>query len=201
MAKIITLAHQKGGVGKSTLALNLALVFKDQLHVALVDADLQGSIYHIKEDFPEIDILSPDISVNPRSLDYDLIIVDTPPYLSNRLGDLFNHSDFVLIPTKAGFFDVMDIRATLALVKFAQAKNKELKAGIVLNMLKHRSGITGEVYELLMTLGTPLLKTKIYDRVSLARSSMTSGILQSTDQKAIAEVTSLAEEIVNEITD
>jgi chromosome partitioning protein len=60
MAKIITLAHQKGGVGKSTLALNLALCFKDQLRAALIDADLQGSIYHVKKDFPELDIWAPE---------------------------------------------------------------------------------------------------------------------------------------------
>jgi len=93
MAKIITLAHQKGGVGKSTLALNLALCFKDQLRVALIDSDLQGSIYHLKDDFPELDILTPEkISEIPK-LDYDLIIVDTPPYLSNRLNELFSYSD------------------------------------------------------------------------------------------------------------
>lgn len=199
MAKIITLAHQKGGVGKSTLALNLTLAFKDQLRVALIDADLQGSIYHIRQDFPEVNILSPDLLRDLRSLEYDLIIVDTPPYLSNRLGELFDRSDFVLIPTKAGFFDVMAIRATLALVRLAQSRNKALKAGIVLNMIKPRSGITQEVRELLITLGAPLLDSKIYDRVSFARSSMTAGVLQGPDQKAIAEMTGLAEEIVDQI--
>jgi chromosome partitioning protein len=197
MAKIITLAHQKGGVGKSTLALNLALCFKDQLRVALIDSDLQGSIYHLREDFPELDILAPEKISEIPQLDYDLIIVDTPPYLSNRLNELFSFSDYVLVPTKAGFFDVMAIKSTLALIKFSQAKNQNLKAGIVLNMLKPRSGITAEVVELLQTFGTPLLNTRVFDRVSLARSSMTSGILKSTDQKAIEEVTFLAEEIVD----
>ncbi|UOE48685.1 ParA family protein [Mucilaginibacter sp. SMC90] len=197
MAKIITLAHQKGGVGKSTLALNLALCFQDQLRVALIDSDLQGSIYHLKEDFPDMEILSPDKISELPDLNYDLIIVDTPPYLSNRLNELFIHSDFVLIPTKAGFFDVMAVKSTLTLVKFAQARNRNLKAGIVLNMIKPRSGITGEVVDLLSSLGTPLLKSRVFDRVSLARSSMTSGILKSADQKAIEEVTFLAEEIIN----
>lgn len=199
MAKVITLAHQKGGVGKSTLALNLALCFQDQLNVALIDSDLQGSIHHIKADFPEISILAPDAIHNINGLNYDLIIVDTPPYLSNTLHDLFNQSDYVLVPTKAGFFDVMAVRATLALIKFAQAKNSKLKAGIVLNMIKPRSGLTAEVAELITSLGTPVLKTCIFDRVSYARSSMTAGILRSTDRKAIEELTNLADEIVGAI--
>ncbi|OOQ60293.1 ParA family protein [Mucilaginibacter pedocola] len=197
MAKIITLAHQKGGVGKSTLALNLALSFKDQLKVALVDADLQGSIYHLKDDLPGLDILAPNLISEIPKLGHDLIIVDTPPYLSNRLNELFSYSDLVLIPTKAGFFDVMAVRSTLALVKFAQAQQPRIKAGIVLNMIKPRSGITAEVTELLRSLGTPLLATKIYDRVSLARSPMTGGVMAGTDQKAIEEVTSLAAEVVD----
>jgi len=199
MAKIITIAHQKGGVGKSTMALNLALCFQDQLKVALVDSDLQGSIYHVKDDFPGLDILLAEKVNDIPKLDYDLIIVDTPPYLSNKLTDLFLISDFVLVPTKAGFFDVMAIKATLALIRFAQAKKTALKAGIVLNMIKPRSGVTGNVEELLNGLGTPLLKTRIYDRVSITRSSIATGVLQGSDQKAKDELTSLAEEIVDYI--
>jgi chromosome partitioning protein len=199
MAKIITIAHQKGGVGKSTMALNLALCFQDQLKVALVDSDLQGSIYHVKDDFPGLDIFLAEKVTEIPTLDYDLIIVDTPPYLSNKLTDLFLISDFVLVPTKAGFFDVMAIRATLALIKFAQAKKTALKAGIVLNMIKPRSGVTGDVEELLNSLGAPLLKTRIHDRVSITRSSIATGVLQGSDRKAKDELTSLAEEIVDYI--
>jgi len=199
MAKIITLAHQKGGVGKSTLALNLALCFKDQLRVALVDSDLQGSLYHVREDFPDLEILAADKVSDIPKLDYDLIIIDTPPYLSNKLTDLFLISDFVLVPTKAGFFDVMAIRATLALIRFAQAKKPALKAGIALNMIKYRSGVTKDVSELLNDMGTPLLKTMIHDRVSITRSAITAGILSGSDQKAKEEFTSLAEEVVDYI--
>jgi len=71
MAKIITIAHQKGGVGKSTLAINLALCFQDQLSVALVDTDLQGSIYHIKEDFPGLAIIGLDKLKDIQQLNYD----------------------------------------------------------------------------------------------------------------------------------
>lgn len=199
MAKIITIAHQKGGVGKSTMALNLALCFKDQLRVALVDSDLQGSLYHAKEDFPELTILLAEKVNDIIKLDFDLVIVDTPPYLSNKLTDLFLLSDFVLVPTKAGFFDVMAIRATLALLKFAQAKKPDLKAGIVLNMIKPRSGVTKDVADLISAMGTPLLKTMVYDRVSITRSAITAGIMTGSDQKAKEEFTALAEEVVDYI--
>lgn len=199
MGKIITVAHQKGGVGKSTLAMNLAVCFQDQLSVALVDTDLQGSLLQIKYDLPGLAVVGKDQLQDIKNLDYDLIIVDTPPYLSNKLPELFSLSDFILIPTKAGFFDVMAIRSTIALVNDAQVKNPDIQAGIVMNMIKPRSGITKEVSGLLEDMATPVLKTLIHDRVSIARSSITAGVLQGSDAKAKSEITSLAEEIVNRI--
>jgi len=196
MAKIITIAHQKGGVGKSTLALNLALCFQHQLSVVLIDTDLQGSLYHIKEDFTELAIIGLDKLQHIQQLNYDLAIIDTPPYLSSRLPELFLHSDFILVPTKAGFFDVMAIRSTLALIKEAQAKAPHLKAGIVLNMIKPRSGLTKDIAGLLENMEVPLLQTWVHDRVSIARSAITTGILNGTDPKAKEELLALAEEIV-----
>ncbi len=199
MGKIITIAHQKGGVGKSTLALNLAVCFQDQLSVALVDTDLQGSIADLKDDLPELSIVQEDNFEKIRQLKHQLIIIDTPPYLSNRLPELFLISDYVLIPTKAGFFDVMAIRSTIALVKEAQKKHKQLNAGIVLNMIKPRSGVTAEVQELLKSFDMPVLDTIVHDRVSFTRSPITGGVLSGDDGKAKEEITGLAEEIVNSI--
>lgn len=200
MAKIISVAHQKGGVGKSTLALNLATCFQEQLSVALIDIDLQGSLSDLKDDFPGLNIICEDQFEQIKQLSFDLIIIDTPPYLSNRLPDLFQISDYVLVPTKAGFFDIMAIRSTLHLIGEAQKKHTTLKAGIVINMVKHRSGITAEVQELLKTFDTPVLTTVIHDRVSFARSPITGGVINGDDIKAKEEITSLADEIVSSIT-
>ncbi|MGI4751593.1 MAG: AAA family ATPase [Janthinobacterium lividum] len=200
MGKIITIAHQKGGVGKSTLALNLAVCFQDQLTVALVDTDLQGSLADLKDDLTELSIIQEDNFENIKQLTQQLIIIDTPPYLSNRLPELFQISDYVLIPTKAGFFDVMAIRSTIALVKDAQKKHPNLNAGIVLNMVKPRSGVTAEVQVLLKSFDMPVLNTIVYDRVSFTRSPITGGVLNGDDNKAKEEITTLAEEIVDSIT-
>jgi chromosome partitioning protein len=194
--KIITIAHQKGGVGKSTLAFNLALGFQEKLSVRLADTDIQGSLYHIKEDFKELSIAGPP-ELAEDNQPYDLIIVDTPPYLSNRLVELFQRSDLILVPTKAGFFDVMAIRSTIALIKQAQREKPGLKASIVLNMIKPRSGITADVTALLKDMQIPLLTTMIHDRVSIARSAMTGGVLLGADQKAKDELIALTGEIID----
>ncbi len=197
MPRIITVAHQKGGVGKSTLALNLAMCFHEEMQVALVDSDLQGSLLNFKAQNPTLNILNESDPKKIDKLPFDLVVIDTPPYLTSTLSELFNISDFVLIPTKTGFFDIMAIRDTLDLVKTACIKSSKLRFGTVLNMVKYRSGITEEVKELLKSLDAPILETIIFDRVSFSRSPVTGGVLLSDDEKAKEEIIALAKEIVN----
>ena len=83
---------------------------------------------------------------------------------------------------------MMAIRSTVALVQEAQAKNPKMKAGIVLNMIKPRSGITAEVVELLKSFSIPVLNTMIHDRVSFTRSPITGGVLTGADSKAKDEM-------------
>jgi chromosome partitioning protein len=196
--KIITVAHQKGGVGKTTLALNLAACFKDDLKVGLLDTDMQGSLMGLAEMLEGIELIPYDNNPqNLRNIDKDLLIIDTPPYLSSQLPALFEVSDFVLIPSKVGFLDVMAVRATLHLIREAQAKHKNLKAAIVLNMVKNRTNVTEEIREIIRTYDIPLLKTAITDRVSYTRSPILSGVFAGDDDKAKDEITALADEVLN----
>lgn len=198
MTKIICIANQKGGVGKSTLSLSLASCFKTNLKVGIVDIDLQGSL-------SAMNLMADGITVVPydKSLKWvtdhlhDIIIVDTPPYLSSILPDIFAMSDFILIPTKAGFFDLMAIKSTIALVNEARKKNSELKSGIVFNMVKHNSSISEELKNVMENESIPILKSIITERISYTRSVINGGIFNSNDDKAKNEIVSLADEIIS----
>lgn len=197
--KTITVAHQKGGVGKTTLALNLAYCFADSACVAVTDTDLQGSINSLGDLVKGIDLVDPNDVIEGKVNNYDLLVIDTPPYLTNRLSDLFLISDFVLIPTKTGILDVMAIRATIALLDQSMKKRPSLRAGIVLNMVMPRTSLTVEVKEALQEYKLPLLPTMIHQRVSYVRSPITAGVFGSDDEKAKDEIQSLASDILNQL--
>jgi chromosome partitioning protein len=195
MAKIITLAHQKGGVGKSTLTFNLAMSFQEHLNTCIVDTDPQGSLTNLSDELDGITIIQETQIDRIKDLNFEIIFIDTPPYLTNQLSELFTISDLVLVPTKAGIFDAMAIRATLHLIRESQVKNPNLKYGVVLNMLKHRSGLVPEAISLLNKFDALILKTKIYDRAAYVRSAAL-GRLGTDDPKASSELNQLTEEIV-----
>lgn len=193
---IIVFAHQKGGVGKSTLCLNVSLAFAHDLKVAIADLDPQGSLSDISDSFTSLAFIStPKRLADLKALPFDLICVDTPPYLSDRLHELFTVSDVVIIPTKAGVFDALAIRRTVEMVKRAQEQNKSLKGGIVLNMVKAVSTLTGEAEQVLSGYNLPILSTQITDRVAFTRSPLTGGVFGDT--KAKQQINNLCTEIIN----
>ena len=196
MTKVICIAHQKGGVGKSTLALNLYNGFQNTLKVCLIDADPQGSLVGLKSILEELNIEQFQKNIDKHKVDNDLIIIDTPPYLSAQLPELFISSDFVLIPTKAGFFDLMAAKSTIAMFSNALKIKTTIKAGIVFNMVRHNSSISKELRDLILNDNVPILNSIISERVSYTRSLISGGIFNSTDEKAKTEIVNLADEIL-----
>lgn len=197
--KIITVAHQKGGVGKTTLALNLAFYLKDIKRVGIVDTDLQGSVQGLDTLLDGITLVSYEALQEGTYPELDILIIDTPPYLTNRLNDLFAVSDFVLIPTKVSYLDAMALKATMAMLQQTQQDRPDLKAGIVLNMVKPRTSMNREIKDILDAYPIPTLETRIHERVSYIRSVIAGGIVQLEDQKAHEEMADLAEEIMNKL--
>lgn len=194
--KTITITHQKGGVGKTTIALNLAYAFTSQLKVGFLDADPQRSAQNISEIIEDksITFITPEeFKIN---LPFDILIIDTPPYLSNSLTDYIQASDVVIIPTQVSYLDFIAMAGTVALVKKAQATKPTLKAAILLNMVT-KSTFKKDIEEILLqqAQGLQIFKTEMVNRIAYKRSSLQGGVFETDDEKAKQEILSLIDEI------
>lgn len=207
--KIITLASQKGGVGKSTLAINIYSTFvHNGARTAIVDTDPQGSIRNTYETLKgskhwgDINIISSEelkIQLEKPSPDYDVIVIDTPPYLSENLETILSISDVVLVPCKPSPFDALSLGSTLSLIEDAQAKNKDLKSAIVLNMtIQGTKKYTEQILEILKAnYNCPILRTQIKNRVAYSRAIFKDSSVDSEyNKKASQEITALIQEML-----
>ncbi len=168
--QVIAIVSQKGGVGKSTIAVHLATEATAQgQQVLLLDLDPQGSAMEWagrRGDRP------PDVSgANPASVGkeierakadgYDLVVVDTAPHADHAALQAARAADLVAIPCRPSTFDIAAISATLDLCKLA---NKQ--AIVVLNAAPIRSRVTTEAEEAIAEKGGKVSPVVIRQRVS-----------------------------------
>lgn len=190
-AKIISITHQKGGVGKSTLAANIAFNIAKTASVAIVDLDHQSSLISLKNQFENIKIFPATINIQEiKYLEFDFVIVDTPPYLFNHLRELANMSDVVIIPTKASLLDAIAISQSLNILLQEIEIEKLL---IVMNMVKANTTLTNDVYREIKKYGVEIAKTRISDLVDFTRSIMNKGLVT---RKAQAQINAITKEIL-----
>lgn len=211
MPLIISVAHQKGGVGKSSLSLNLAAYFsKEGVSCAVVDADVQGSITTLVNAFGE-DNKYGLVNLVPRNsfksfsdlleLDqYQVLIIDTPPYLSTNLTEIFQLSSYILVPTKPAVFDMFAIQGTIDMIEDAKRIKPGIKAGVVINMSNTNSTHNSEIREHIESKGIYCFKTEVMKRVEFERClGYHDSIFSTSDEKAKAEISALAEELIAQI--
>ncbi|ACK71714.1 Cobyrinic acid ac-diamide synthase [Gloeothece citriformis PCC 7424] len=123
-AKILAIVNGKGGVGKTTTAVNLASIWGEKQNVLLVDADPQGSATWWVDRSPQGMDFDLSQETNTKLLGdlrqiktYNLIVIDTPPALrSEVLTTVMKASDYIILPTPAA---AMDLSALIETVQTA----------------------------------------------------------------------------------
>lgn len=195
MAKIILITHQKGGVGKSTLAFNLAQNISANATVAMLDMDLQGSLAQLKDLVSNFDIIPYQNTIEDISaLPYDFIFIDTPPYLSNHLPGLIQMADLIIIPTKAGILDLLAIKSTIELIENESKMDSTL---VVFNMIKANTTLTLDILIGLAEYNVKIAETHISDLVSFTRSVLVGGV--RSDKNAQRQLDNLTRELLNNL--
>jgi len=195
MGKVILITHQKGGVGKSTLAFNLAQNIAESASVAVLDFDVQGSLSQVKDMVSSFDIISYQKNIKDiTNLDYDFIFIDTPPYLSNTLPELIQLADLILIPTKAGVLDLLAIKGTIELI---QKEDKTNSAMIVFNMVKANTTLTLDILIGLEEYSIPIAKSHISDLVAFTRSVLIGGVKK--EKNAQYQLDNLTKEVLTKL--
>lgn len=141
--RILAVINGKGGVGKTTTAVNLAAIFAERQRVLLVDSDPQGSASWWVDRNPDewnLDVSKedkPKLLQNLRQMTgYDLIVVDTPPALrSQALKAVLQMADYVVLPTPPA---PMDLSALIETVQTA-IKPVEVTHRVLLTKVDSRS--------------------------------------------------------------
>lgn len=195
--KVITVAMQKGGVGKSTLARSLAVAaVQDGLSVLIVDMDAQQSVSQWAErrqaDMPVV-VFSTENEL-PRKLAQakdvaDLVIIDTPPARSTEAPAAVEVADLVLIPTTPDIEPLEQMPRTLRL-----CRGFSRPVFAVVNMA-NPTGHAEAAYtrEVIEAMGAETAPVVLHRRKAHRNASASGHTVQETDpgSKAAEEVAAL----------
>lgn len=154
---ILSTVNQKGGSGKSTIAVNLAaLAASNGVKTALIDLDPQATAcaWVRSRENKDIRLLvthPPELSNSAKELKeegYQLIIIDTPPHNSTAAANAVNVSDICLMPVRPSAFDLNAAQATTQLI---QANNG--KGYFVLNAVPANTSVSDPATEFIESTG------------------------------------------------
>lgn len=201
----IALVSQKGGAGKTTLAVHLAAeAAKAGRRALLIDLDPQGNAIRWGERRGE---RQPDVQAeHPMRLaavlksaaeeDYDLVVLDTAPNADQTALRAAKAADLVLIPCRPAQFDLEAIEATLDLCKLAKRT-----AVVALNAAPLRSRVVNEAREAIEGNGGVVGAIVVHHRVAFQHcltDGNTAGEFEPGGQAA-QEITNLYDDVLTRL--
>ncbi|WP_410216940.1 ParA family partition ATPase [Paracoccus sp. (in: a-proteobacteria)] len=204
--RIITVAQQKGGSGKTTLAVNLAVCLHARGHsVALVDTDPQGSLgrWFMERmntrgedeamDFSTSSAWGASYESEKLKKRFDYVIIDTPPKIDSDLRPALRVADLVLVPVAASHVDLWATEGVLDL-----ARRERAAVLVVLNRTRPNTRLSLDVATKAGELGGEVAATQVSNRVTYAETlgQGLGAIERARSGPAVAEMAALTDEIL-----
>lgn len=205
----IGITNLKGGVGKTTLSINLAVCFAHMGYsVCVVDTDTnQNSMAwngERDESLPPITVVG---ATDPKALNkavdrlnqqHDIILMDGTPNLSEMNTRIIMASDLLFIPIRPGAHDMRAMQEFLIRLNQA-AELKTVTPYFIINEYDERLNLHKTVHEALKeNTEIPILKTKLKSRTAYGESSVAGkGVYEFPDEKAKSELVNLTNEILS----
>lgn len=206
LCMIITLAGQKGGAGKTTLAIGLSVEWMRRgKKVLLVDADPQATALTWAGLAAELEQAAPSVVAMGDNLrktlpgvakDYDLVVVDTPGRQTKRVVGAIMLADLVILPAQPSPADVWALAGTIDVIEEAREIRPDIRAVLVING-RTRTAIGAGARPVLEETGYPVLRTEIGRRTAFAESLATGQGVTAYQSGSVAalEIRNLVDEV------
>jgi chromosome partitioning protein len=207
MAHVLTIAQQKGGSGKTTLAVNLATAFLAAgQRVALLDTDPQGSLgrWFLQRrerlgaadmEFSTASAWGVGYEAEKLRKTNDIVLIDTPPKIDSDLRPALREADLILVPVASSH---VDLWATDGVLDLAARVGKP--SIIILNRCKAGTRLAEEIATAAALLNPDVAAARLGQRIVFAETlGQGLGAVETGRSPARTEVEALAAEIMSRL--
>ena len=171
---IISFVNQKGGVGKTTSAINVGSSLARRSHrLVLLDLDPQGSCvkWHSVEGNQAFDVIHQPTLMIPADVEtlssaYDFVIIDAPPTIDGITWKILMASDIAIIPVSPSSLDLWACTETLKMIREVQQHHPDLEAKFLINRKVPGTRTGGEIRQALKVFETGIFETELCQRVA-----------------------------------
>jgi chromosome partitioning protein len=204
MAVVITVAQQKGGTGKTTLAANIAAALAPSQRVALLDIDPQKSLgrWHALRmarpkqaaalTFSDTSGWRLPAELERLKRSHDVMLIDSPPHLDTDARVAVRAADIVLVPIQPSLPDIWAAEGTLKL-----AADERRPAHLMFNRTPPTSKLRDAIAADLAARGLPILRSALGNRAGFAHAFAAGlGVTEAAPRStAAAELRALLDEL------